>query len=374
MSAPAAASISSVWARVGDGLPHDRLALGAEPGQQDGRLHLGAGHRHVVVDALEAAAPHGERRQAAAVAPVDPGAHPAEGVGHPVHGPAGDGRVAGQHRQPVEAGAQPGQQADGGARVADVDHPVGLVQAGPAAGDRGRRRRSPPWPGRRPRCGPRRRPGRAPGRPRCPRPGRPGAGPGGRSTCRPAPAPSPQRPSALDRAGGSRQRPRPTAGSRARRGRPARPSAASRRTTMTSTPWGPSTEWAISRSTMLTPSSPRRVVTSASTPGTVGHGHPHLGQLLRHRHPGGQVHPGRPGPLQGHQQAVPVARRHQVAHAGQGARPAGRGSRRWRRGSRRRCRARWRASRPPPGSCRGSRPRPGAGRRRAPRPRRRPGP
>ena len=41
---------------------------------------------------------------------------------------------------------------------------------------------------------------------------------------------------------------------------------------MTSTPRSPSAEWAISRSSMLTPSSPASVVTSASTPGRSGTG------------------------------------------------------------------------------------------------------
>ena len=134
-----------------DLLPHHRLALGAEAGEQDRRLHLGAGHRHGVVDAVEVAAVDDQGRQAASVPAVDAGAHQPQRPGHPVHRPAGDGLVAGQHGHPVERGAQAGQQPDGGARVADVDDAVGLVQAAPAAGDQVARRRPPRGP--RPRRG-----------------------------------------------------------------------------------------------------------------------------------------------------------------------------------------------------------------------------
>ena len=61
-------------------------------------------------------------------------------------------------------------------------------------------------------------------------------------------------------------------GSPARPGRLANVGAERRSTTRTSTPRSPSTEWAISRSTMLTPSSAARVVISASTPVRSGTG------------------------------------------------------------------------------------------------------
>ena len=53
---------------------------------------LATGQR--VLDALEAAAAHGQWWEAATLAPVDPGAHQPERYRHPVHRPLGDRRVA----------------------------------------------------------------------------------------------------------------------------------------------------------------------------------------------------------------------------------------------------------------------------------------
>ena len=80
-------------------------------------------------------AAHHERGQAAVAAAVDAGPHLPQRVGDAVHGPAGDRLVALQDRQPVEGGHIPGQQADPGARVPHIQHPVRLVQPIEAAGD-----------------------------------------------------------------------------------------------------------------------------------------------------------------------------------------------------------------------------------------------
>ncbi len=166
----------------------------------------------------------GGRRHPAA---VDAGAHPAERIGHPAHGPPGDRLVAGQHRQAVESGGPPGEQTDPGAGVADIDDADRFVEPGRPSGHhrlagrgRTRRHRRLRW---RPPCAAHlgrsisRRDGNDP------RLGPPGGGPGGRSTCRRARAAgraaraeraqrrsrsSPVRPPGSDRRGG-RHKPQP---------------------------------------------------------------------------------------------------------------------------------------------------------------------
>src|SRR5205807_9380416 len=59
-------------------LAHDGLTLGAQGSQEDGPLHLGAGDRDLVVDPAEVTALHPERRQATAVAALDPRSHRSE--------------------------------------------------------------------------------------------------------------------------------------------------------------------------------------------------------------------------------------------------------------------------------------------------------
>ena len=86
MSAPASASISSVWARV---VTRSRTMvgpIGGEAGQQDGGLHLGAGHLGRPVDAVQGPALDGERGPALRARTLDGGPHQLEGLGHPVHG------------------------------------------------------------------------------------------------------------------------------------------------------------------------------------------------------------------------------------------------------------------------------------------------
>ena len=60
---------------------------GGQAGQQDGRLHLRAGHPRRPVDALQRAALDTQRRQAAFALPADGRPHELERLGHPVHRP-----------------------------------------------------------------------------------------------------------------------------------------------------------------------------------------------------------------------------------------------------------------------------------------------
>ena len=90
----------------------------ARPASSTAPLTWALGHRQAVVDAVQAAAPHDQRRQLAAVAAVDAGPHGRSGLDDPVHGPAGDGRVAGRTVRPSIAGGPAGQEPDAGARVA----------------------------------------------------------------------------------------------------------------------------------------------------------------------------------------------------------------------------------------------------------------
>ena len=117
------------------GLVDGGLALGGESGEQDGPLHLGAGDGRRVIDAPQGAAPDGQRRKPAALAAIDVRPHPTQGIRHPVHGPAGDRLVTGQHREPVQGRGPTGQQPDPGPGVADVDHPGRLAQPSRAAVD-----------------------------------------------------------------------------------------------------------------------------------------------------------------------------------------------------------------------------------------------
>ena len=59
----------------GDRLTDNRLALGAQTGQQDARLDLSAGDGRGEVDAAQGTAPHDQRWQPAAIATVDRGSH-----------------------------------------------------------------------------------------------------------------------------------------------------------------------------------------------------------------------------------------------------------------------------------------------------------
>ena len=118
-----------MWALVGSVLAHGGGAVGAEAGQEDRALDLGARHRQAVVDPVQPTTAHDQRRETTAVAAVDRGPHDPQRPGHAVHGAPARRSVADEHGQAVERGRPAGEQADPGAGVADVDHTVGLPQA-----------------------------------------------------------------------------------------------------------------------------------------------------------------------------------------------------------------------------------------------------
>ena len=108
-------------------LGHLGGAGGLEAGQQQRRLHLGAGHRPVRGACPGRSPPRidsgvsGPPSRPSMRAPMTP-----QRVDHPAHGPAGDRRVAGQHGVERPAGQEPGQQPDRGPGVAAVDDGLGL--------------------------------------------------------------------------------------------------------------------------------------------------------------------------------------------------------------------------------------------------------
>ncbi len=119
--APAAASIRSVWSRLGMRLDHPRLALGQQAGEEQTRLDLGAGDRHLVGDAVQRRAPNLERRQSALAAPSRR-AHLAQRHRDPVDRPAADRVVAVERPLASILPCQPSrQQPQQGPGVADVD-------------------------------------------------------------------------------------------------------------------------------------------------------------------------------------------------------------------------------------------------------------
>ena len=85
-------------------------------------------------------------------------------------------------------------------------------------------------------------------------------------------------------------------------------------TTKTNVPRWPSSECAISKSTMFTPSRAAIVVTSAISPGPVEHRDAQLDQWLVGGHPGGQVASRRARVLEHVPQRVAVAARHERPH------------------------------------------------------------
>ena len=102
--APAACSISSVWSRVGAGSITVVVPVGAEAGEQDGRLHLRARDRQLVVDRLERRA--GDRQRQMPVGGLDLRAHPPQRLGDALHRPRRERLVAGQRE-----GRRPGTRA-----------------------------------------------------------------------------------------------------------------------------------------------------------------------------------------------------------------------------------------------------------------------
>ena len=113
------------------GLDHLDAALGAQPGQQHSRLHLGRRLRQAIGDAGQSAALQGQRQPTARAA--GPGrAHFAERLQHPVHRPPAQGGVAREGGGHLETGGRAHDQANPGARVAAVDDVRRLRETAPA--------------------------------------------------------------------------------------------------------------------------------------------------------------------------------------------------------------------------------------------------
>ena len=117
-------------------LGNARHALGREGRQQQGRLHLGAGHRRDIGNAVQAAAGDGQRGQFPALAARDHGPHLPKGSDHTPHRPAPNRLIPGQHGEEVLAGQQAGEQADAGSGVPAVERVLRFRQTPEAfAGD-----------------------------------------------------------------------------------------------------------------------------------------------------------------------------------------------------------------------------------------------
>ena len=80
-----------------DRLADGRRAVGLEPGEEDGRLHLRARHREVVGEAEQPAAL--DRQRGLAVGGEDGRAHRPQRHGHAIDGPAAERLVAREHRR-----------------------------------------------------------------------------------------------------------------------------------------------------------------------------------------------------------------------------------------------------------------------------------
>ncbi|MNQ68424.1 hypothetical protein D3C85_829770 [compost metagenome] len=119
-------------------LGHRGRAFGIQARQQQAGLHLGAGHRHVVVHAGQALTALDRQRRAALRTGLDHRAHLAQRLGHAIHRPLGQRRVAGQHGVERLRGEQAGEQAHRSARVAHVQRAgrgLEAVQADAVHGD-----------------------------------------------------------------------------------------------------------------------------------------------------------------------------------------------------------------------------------------------
>ena len=110
------------------GLGEACLAIGIEPGEQHGRLHLRARDGACIVDRAQTAAADGERRERVRFARDDRRAHPLQGRYHPAHGPRPKGCIAAQHAQDRLARKEAAEKAHRGAAVAAVEHVVRFEQ------------------------------------------------------------------------------------------------------------------------------------------------------------------------------------------------------------------------------------------------------
>ncbi len=117
-------------------LAHGGLPCGEEARQQHRGLDLCARHLGDPGDPVEAAARHGQGREAACPAAGHPGAHGAQGRRDPVHGAGGEGRVAHEDGHACEPGCDPCEEPHARAGVPAVEGPERRVQEAATAGDR----------------------------------------------------------------------------------------------------------------------------------------------------------------------------------------------------------------------------------------------
>src|SRR5208337_3757213 len=118
-------------ARLGR-LRDERFAASVEAGEQYGGLHLGAGHGHVVVNAMQMAAANLERREIA-VARLNFRAHLEERGDDALHGALLERGIAGNPGGEGLTAEDSGEQTDGGAGIFRVKGAPGAFQTSEAA-------------------------------------------------------------------------------------------------------------------------------------------------------------------------------------------------------------------------------------------------
>ena len=110
-------------------LAHHGLARRVQPGQQHRRLHLGRGHGQCVVHRDRILRPHQRQRQPPALASVGPRAEQRHRIGDPPHRPRPQRGIAGEGGTEGRGRHRPHDQPHAGARIAAVDHVLGLGEA-----------------------------------------------------------------------------------------------------------------------------------------------------------------------------------------------------------------------------------------------------
>ncbi len=119
----------------GGGFGDERFAFGEEAGEENGGFHLGAGHGHFVLNAMEMAAADFERGEIA-FASLNLRAHLKEWGNDSLHGTLLERGIAGNSGGEVLAGEDAGEETDGGAGVFGVEGaPTTFQAAQAAAGD-----------------------------------------------------------------------------------------------------------------------------------------------------------------------------------------------------------------------------------------------
>ena len=103
--------------------------IGRQAGEEYAALHLGAGHRGPILDAVEAATSDGQRCTVSTIGTVHRGSHGPERLDDPVHGPTPDRPVAVEDRYEGHPGQHPGQQPDPRPRIAHIERSFDRLKA-----------------------------------------------------------------------------------------------------------------------------------------------------------------------------------------------------------------------------------------------------